>query len=218
MYERVGKRMFDFVVAAPVLLLAAPIMAAVALAVLLTLGRPVLFRQTRLGRDAQPFMVIKFRSMAQGDYPDGTRLGRFGRALRATALDELPQLLHVLRGEMSLVGPRPLLPEDFVHYTPRQQSRVLVRPGMTGLAQIAGRNAVPWNERLELDARYVDCVTLRGDLSILLRTPGLLLAGRGVTAPGVATMTRFVTRPSAAGVAFPSASTSASTEIPGGPA
>ncbi len=191
MYDRGGKRLLDLVVAAPMLLLATPVMVAVALGVLLVLGRPVLFRQRRLGRDARPFTVMKFRSMAAGDDPDGARLGRYGRALRASALDELPQLFQVLRGEMSLVGPRPLLPEDFPNSTPRQRRRVLARPGMTGLAQIAGRNAVPWDERLEFDVRYVETVTLRGDLSILLRTPVLLLAGRGVTAPGVATMTRF---------------------------
>lgn len=194
MYERWGKRVLDLLGAAILLLLLGPLMIAVALGVRMVLGAPVLFLQPRMGQGGRVFMLRKFRSMAVGNTPDEMRLGRFGRLLRASALDELPQLWQVLRGEMSLVGPRPLLPEDFRHYTPRQRRRVRVRPGLTGLAQIAGRNAVPWAARLELDARYAGHVTLAGDLIILLRTPGLLLRGRGVSAPGVATMQRFVKR------------------------
>lgn len=194
MYERWGKRMLDMAGAGLLLLVLAPLLAATALAVGLALGRPVLFRQPRMGRGARVFTVVKFRSMAAGAGPDADRLGRFGRLLRAGALDELPQLWQVLRGEMSLVGPRPLLPEDFAFYTPRQQTRVRVRPGLTGLAQVAGRNAVPWADRLELDARYAARVTLRGDLAILLRTLPLLATGRGAAAPGAATMPRFAAK------------------------
>lgn len=195
MYERGGKRLLDLVAVLLLLPFVAPLMLATALAVLLCLGRPILFRQRRMGRGGVPFTLVKFRSMAVGDGADAARLGRFGRALRASALDELPQLWHVLRGVMSLVGPRPLLPGDFAHYTPRQRRRVRLRPGLTGLAQVAGRNAVPWEARLELDARYAERLTLRADLAILLRTPALLLAGRGATAPGSATMPRFADNP-----------------------
>lgn len=191
MYERWGKRACDVLGAALLLAAAAPIMVVVALAVRIVLGPPVLFRQVRAGRGGEPFTLAKFRSMRPGAGADGARLTSLGRVLRASALDELPQLWHVLRGRMSLVGPRPLLFDDIPRYTARQRERLRVRPGLTGLAQVAGRNAVPWEARLELDAHYAGHVTLRGDLAILLRTPGLLLAGRGVAAPGQATMPPF---------------------------
>ncbi len=182
MYERWGKRALDLVGSALLLGLLAPVMAAVALAVLGVLGRPVLFRQVRAGRGAIPFVLLKFRSMRPGDDPDAARLGRFGRLLRASALDELPQLVNVLRGEMSLVGPRPL-PLDYVPlYGPRQRARLLVRPGMAGLAQAAGRNALGWEARLELDARYAGRQSLAGDVLILLRCLWVVLAGRGAAA------------------------------------
>ncbi|WP_135468568.1 sugar transferase [Crenalkalicoccus roseus] len=195
-YARWGKRACDVLAAAALLLLLAPLIAAVALAVRVALGRPVLFRQARAGRDGRTFVLLKFRSMAPADparpAEDAARLSRFGRWLRASALDELPQLLNVLRGEMSLVGPRPLLAEDVALYTPRQRRRLLVRPGLAGLAQAAGRNAVPWERRLELDARYATLPpTLAGDLALLLRCLWLVLRGRGATAPGHATMPRF---------------------------
>ncbi|MBX6743019.1 MAG: sugar transferase [Acetobacteraceae bacterium] len=192
MYEHFGKRACDLIGAAILLLLLAPLLALTAVAVLIALGRPVLFRQVRAGRNGQPFTLLKFRSMAEGAGSDAERLSPFGRALRASALDELPQLLNVLRGEMSLVGPRPL-PLDYLPlYTPRQAERLRVRPGLAGMAQAAGRNAVPWAERLELDARYATRPpNLRGDAAILLRCLWLLLRGHGVTAPGHATMPRF---------------------------
>ncbi len=191
MYERWGKRACDLLGTALLLPLLAPLLALTALAVLLALGRPVLFRQVRAGRGGRPFTLLKFRSMAEGPGPDAERLTPFGRVLRASALDELPQLLNVLRGEMSLVGPRPL-PLDYLPlYTPRQAQRLRVRPGLAGLAQAAGRNAVPWAERLELDARYAARPSLRGDAAILLRCLWLALRGRGVAAPGHATMPAF---------------------------
>ena len=192
MYERGGKRALDLLGALVLLLLAAPVLAFTALAVFLILGRPVLFRQVRTGHHGRPFVVLKLRSMVAGTGEDAARLGRFGRALRATSLDELPQLLNVLRGEMSLVGPRPLLPEYLPLYTSRQRLRLRVRPGMAGPAQAAGRNAVPWERRLELDADYaVARPSLMRDAAILLRCFALTLLGRGVAAEGHATMPRF---------------------------
>ena len=191
MYERWGKRALDLTGAALLLLALAPLLALVALAVCCALGRPVLFRQSRAGRGGRSFTLLKFRSMAEGPGEDAARLDGFGRALRASALDELPQLLNVLRGEMSLVGPRPL-PLDYLPlYTPRQAARLRVRPGLAGLAQAAGRNAVPWAARLELDARYAARQTLWGDAAILLRCLVLVLRGRGVAAAGHASMPPF---------------------------
>ncbi|MBV1795798.1 sugar transferase [Siccirubricoccus sp. G192] len=191
LYEAWGKRALDLAGAALLLLLLAPLLALVALAVCRVLGRPVLFRQSRAGRGGRCFTLLKSRSMAEGPGEDAARLDGFGRALRASALDELPQLLNVLRGEMSLVGPRPL-PLDYLPlYTPRQAARLRVRPGLAGLAQAAGRNAVPWAARLELDACYAARQTLRGDAAILLRCLVLVLRGRGVAAAGHASMPPF---------------------------
>ncbi|MDO9711669.1 sugar transferase [Paracraurococcus lichenis] len=196
MYERWGKRAFDIGAAALLLLATAPLLAMAALAVLGVLGRPVLFRQWRSGRDGRPFRVLKLRSLRAGPGPDAERLGRFGRLLRASAIDELPQLLQVLRGEMSLVGPRPLPVEYLPRFTPAQRRRLRVRPGLCGLAQAEGRNAVPWARRLALDVRYAAAPpTLAGDLAIMLRCAALLLRGRGAAAPGHATMPAFQGRP-----------------------
>lgn len=179
------------VAATALLILAAPAMALVALLVLARLGSPVLFRQSRAGRGGVPFQVLKFRSMRAGPGEDADRLTPLGRILRASALDELPQLMNVLRGEMSLVGPRPLLPEYAARYTPRQATRLSVRPGLCGLAQSKGRNGVPWEERLEWDARYVERITFAGDLRILRDCARVLWRGEGVSMPGHATMARF---------------------------
>ncbi|MBS7809332.1 sugar transferase [Roseococcus pinisoli] len=191
MYRRWGKRCFDVAGAVGLLMLASPALVLVALLVRVRLGPPVLFRQARAGREGEVFLIHKFRTMRAGPGEDAERLTPLGRRLRATALDELPQLWNVLRGEMSLVGPRPLLPEYAAHYTPRQARRLAVRPGLCGLAQSRGRNLVPWGERLEWDARYVERITLAGDLRILLRCARLLLRGRGASMPGHATMARF---------------------------
>jgi lipopolysaccharide/colanic/teichoic acid biosynthesis glycosyltransferase len=192
MYERWGKRVFDIVGAALLLIAVAPLLAAAALGVLLVLGRPVLFRQERTGQGGMPFTLLKLRSLGEGPGPDAARLGRFGRMLRASAVDELPQLVNVLRGEMSLVGPRPLLPEYLPRFTPAQRARLRVRPGLCGLAQAAGRNAVPWGKRLALDARYaLAAPRLLADLAIMACCAGLVLRGIGVAAPGCATMPAF---------------------------
>jgi lipopolysaccharide/colanic/teichoic acid biosynthesis glycosyltransferase len=191
-YARFGKRGFDIAGAAALLLALAPLLAALALGVRLALGPGVLFAQQRAGRRGTGFTLWKFRSLAHGDAPDAERLTRFGRALRASGLDELPQLICVLRGEMSLVGPRPLPPDYTPLFTPRQALRLSVRPGLFGLAQAAGRNAVPWPARLELDARYAETPPrFAADLALIARCVALVLAGRGVSAPGHATMPRF---------------------------
>ncbi len=191
MYRRRGKRVLDLAALACALPLLLPLAGLVALLVRWRMGAPVLFRQERAGLGGAPFTLWKFRTMREGPGGDAERLTPLGRALRASALDELPQLWNLLRGEMSLVGPRPL-PLDYVpRYTPRQASRLSVRPGLCGLAQAMGRNAVPWEERLEWDARYVARITLRGDLAIMLRCAAVLLRGQGVSAPGHATMPEF---------------------------
>ncbi|WP_111398078.1 sugar transferase [Humitalea rosea] len=191
-YALWSKRALDIAVAGVLLVLLAPLAATVALSVLAVLGRPVLFRQTRAGRDGVGFTILKFRSMAMGPGADAARLGGFGTWLRASALDELPQLVNVLRGEMSLVGPRPLPPDYMPHYSPRQALRLRVRPGLAGPAQALGRNAVPWAARLEADACYAETPPrLRADVLAFAGTLAVLLGGKGVTAPGHATMPRF---------------------------
>jgi len=195
MYERWGKRAFDVVAALALLVALAPLLALVACAVRLCLGRPVLFVQMRAGRGGHPFSLPKFRSMRAGAGSDAERLDRFGRALRASALDELPQLVCVLRGQMSLVGPRPLPMAYLSHYTPRQRLRFDVRPGLAGPGVAAGRNAIGWPERLERDAAYAAAPpTLLCDLDLLRATVGVWLGGRGIHAAGHATMPPFTGR------------------------
>ncbi|MFF5173134.1 sugar transferase [Micromonospora sp. NPDC000089] len=189
-----GKRLVDLVLAAMALLVAGPVMAVVALLVLATMGRPVLFRQTRLGRHGRPFTILKFRSMAtggDGSDSDAARLTPLGRRLRDTSLDELPSLWNVLRGDMSLVGPRPLPTQYRFRYTPEQFRRHLVRPGLTGLAQVNGRNGLGWDEKFEYDVWYVDHRTLPLDLRIMVRTAVTVLRREGITAPGAATAHEF---------------------------
>ncbi len=155
------------------------------------LGRPVLFRQERPGRHGRPFTLVKFRTMRDGDGPDAERLTGLGRFLRSTSLDELPELWNVFRGDMSLVGPRPLLTRYLDRYNPRQARRHEVRPGLTGLAQVAGRNTVDWAERFELDVTYVDTWTIPGDVAIIWRTVWSVLRRDGIAADGHATMPEF---------------------------
>ena len=190
-----GKRALDVAGALTLLVLAAPLLGLAALGVWGFLGRPILFRQTRAGRGGVPFQVLKLRSMRDGPGDDAARLTRFGRLLRASALDEVPQLLNVLRGEMSLVGPRPLPVAYVARYSARQARRLEVRPGLCGLAQAAGRNAVPWALRLRLDADYARRATFGRDIRILLACVAVLLRGRGVSAEGHATMPEFQPRP-----------------------
>lgn len=191
------KRAMDVVGGGAGLVVLSPVLVVLAVLVRLRLGSPVLFRQVRPGLHGRPFVVHKFRTMteargADGELlPDAERLTSFGRWLRRTSLDELPELWDVLRGEMSLVGPRPLLMEYLDHYTDRQQTRHQVRPGMTGLAQVSGRNALDWEQRLELDARYVERASPWLDVRILWRTLLIVARREGITTPGHATGERF---------------------------
>jgi sugar transferase EpsL len=186
-----AKTAIDRAVAAAALLALSPVLLVVALAVRLDLGRPVLFRQRRPGRFGEPFALLKFRTMRAGSGPDGERLTRFGRFLRATSLDELPELWNVLRGEMSLVGPRPLLTHYLARYDDEQARRHAVRPGLTGWAQVNGRNAVGWEERLAMDVWYVDHRSLALDARIVLKTIQVVLGRRGINAPGSDSMPEF---------------------------
>ena len=165
-----------------------PVLAVTALLVRLRMGRPILFRQARPGWHGRPFMLVKFRTMREGAGSDAERLTPFGRWLRRTSLDELPELFCVLRGEMALVGPRPLLVSYLPLYTPEQTRRHDVRPGITGWAQVHGRNDTTWEERLRRDVWYVEHRSLGLDLRILMRTVWQVLRGSGVSADGHATM------------------------------
>ncbi len=197
MYRRFGKRLFDLSAAGGGLLLLWPILLVLAVLVRAKVGRPVLFRQARPGLAGRVFTIYKFRTMtdvrdANGQLlPDAERLTKFGRFLRSTSLDELPELINVLKGEMSLVGPRPLLMQYLDRYTPEQARRHEVRPGLTGWAQINGRNALTWEQKFELDTWYVDHVSFCLDLKILLLTIGKVLKREGIAQRGQATMEEF---------------------------
>jgi lipopolysaccharide/colanic/teichoic acid biosynthesis glycosyltransferase len=191
------KRLIDIAVSLLALLTLSPLLLAVALLVRLKLGRPVLFVQIRPGLHSKPFRVYKFRTMRDTVDADGAplsdeaRLTPFGRRLRSTSIDELPELWNVLKGDMSLVGPRPLLMEYLPLYTARQARRHEVRPGLTGWAQVNGRNAISWEEKFDLDVWYVENQGLLLDLRILLRTVLAVIRPRGVSSEGHATMPPF---------------------------
>lgn len=184
-YARWGKRVCDCVVAGLVLVGTAPIAAAVAIAIRIAMGSPILFRQQRPGLDGQLFEILKFRTMTTARGGDGLLLTDFERRtalgdfLRRTSLDELPQLINVLRGEMSMIGPRPLLIEYLPFYSARQSQRHSVRPGITGLAQVCGRNVTTWERRLALDTWYAAHVSARLDVLILGRTVRAIISGGG---------------------------------------
>jgi lipopolysaccharide/colanic/teichoic acid biosynthesis glycosyltransferase len=192
-----SKRIFDLCLAGLAILLLWPLMLLAAFGVLLSVGRPVLFTQVRPGLHARPFRIIKFRTMTAGQSDDGSlladgeRLTRFGRFLRATSLDELPELFNVLRGDMSLVGPRPLLKEYLPLYSEEQTRRHDVPPGITGWAQVRGRNALSWEEKFELDVWYVDNHSIWLDLKILWMTLVMVLKREGISHPGESTMPKF---------------------------
>ena len=198
LYRRFGKRALDLGIAVPAFVALAPVGLAIGVLVRLKLGAPVLFRQQRPGRDGELFELIKFRTMSDARGPDGEllpdeeRLTPFGRRLRNMSLDELPTLWSVIRGEMSLVGPRPLLVRYLDRYTLEQRRRHAVAPGVTGWAQVRGRNAISWEEKFVLDVWYVENVSLRTDLEIILRTAVQVLAQRGISAEGHATMPEFM--------------------------
>jgi lipopolysaccharide/colanic/teichoic acid biosynthesis glycosyltransferase/glycosyltransferase involved in cell wall biosynthesis len=196
-YTRFGKRAIDLAVSSFALIALSPLFAALAVIVRFTLGAPVLFCQLRPGLRGRPFMLVKFRSMTDRYdergrlLPDGERLTAFGRFLRSTSLDELPELWNVLSGDMSLVGPRPLLMEYLARYSPRQTARHSVKPGITGLAQVTGRNELPWEQRFELDLFYTEHISLSADLKILARTVWHVVARRGISQSGHATAPEF---------------------------
>ena len=175
-YEKYLKRVFDCVISLCGLVICSPIIGMIAVFVRLKLGAPVLFQQERPGKDERIFKLYKFRTMTsernlQGDLlPDADRLTKFGKLLRATSLDELPELLNVLKGDMSLIGPRPLLVKYLPYYTEEERHRHDIRPGLTGLAQVHGRNFLNWEDRFNLDCDYVKEITFKRDISILLRT------------------------------------------------
>jgi lipopolysaccharide/colanic/teichoic acid biosynthesis glycosyltransferase len=197
-YRRRAKPIADVGVALVALLLLAPLLFVLAAAVRLHFGSPVLFRQMRAGLHGRPFTLFKFRTMSNRTdasgalLPDEQRLTSFGRLLRRCSLDELPELVNVVRGEMSLVGPRPLPVQYLDRYSPRQARRHEVRPGITGLAQVCGRNGLPWTERFERDVWYVDHESVLLDLRILIATVAVVLTGSGVSQAGHATMEEFV--------------------------
>ena len=178
-----AKRTIDVVLSAALVVPLSPVLAVLGVLVRLSMGRPVLWSQTRIGIDASEFTIYKFRTMRDDRGADGAllpeseRVTRLGQWMRATSCDELPQLIHVLRGHMSLVGPRPLVPMYVPRYSPRQARRLLVRPGLTGLAQVNGRNALTWEEKFELDVTYVETATFAKDVKILLSTAKQLLPG-----------------------------------------
>jgi sugar transferase EpsL len=192
------KRSFDVIAAVSGLLVLAPVLGLIAIMVRMSMGSPVLFRQERPGLRGKPFVMLKFRTMrdasdAEGQpLPDDLRLTPFGQFLRRSSLDELPELINVLRGEMSLVGPRPLLTRYLERYTPHQARRHEVRPGITGWAQINGRNAISWEEKFNLDVWYVEHRSFLLDLKILARTLATVLHREGTSAEGHATMPEFM--------------------------
>jgi lipopolysaccharide/colanic/teichoic acid biosynthesis glycosyltransferase len=196
-YSACWKRVIDVVVSGILLVLLSPLLILLAVAVRAVMGSPVLFRQERPGRHGVPFELAKFRTMRNESAPggeqlsDAERLSKFGTWLRSTSLDELPELANVLLGKMSLVGPRPLLMEYLPRYSAEQARRHDVRPGITGWAQVNGRNALSWEEKFELDVWYVDHVSLKVDLRILVRTVSSVIVRSGINSEGEATAKPF---------------------------
>lgn len=196
-YRRRGKRVLDLVGASTALVVTSPVLLAGVITVRVTLGRPVLFRQVRPGLDSRLFTLLKLRTMREAadakgaSLPDAERLGRAGMVLRSTSIDELPTLINVIRGDMSLVGPRPLFADYLPLYSAEQLRRHEVRPGITGWAQVDGRNSLSWEEKFARDVWYVDHVSLRLDVRILLSTVATVLRRDGIAAEGHVTAPRF---------------------------
>ena len=192
-----SKRLLDLFLTIPGLIFLLPVLMVTAFLVRVKLGRPVLFKQLRPGLGGKPFTILKFRTMTDAHgvdgvlLPDALRLTAFGRFLRATSLDELPELLNVLKGDMSLVGPRPLLMQYLERYSPEQARRHEVKPGLTGWAQVNGRNAITWEEKFQLDVWYVDNWSLWLDIKIIAMTIWKILKREGISQPGQATMEEF---------------------------
>lgn len=196
-YQKFGKRPFDLLITITALLILWPLLLLIALLLRWQIGRPILFRQQRPGLHGRPFTIYKFRTMTGAKdndgslLPDAQRLTPFGRFLRSTSLDELPELFNVLKGDMSLVGPRPLLLHYLPLYTPAQNRRHEVRPGITGWAQVNGRNALSWEEKFNLDVWYVDNQSFRLDIKILYLTILKIIKREDINQPGQATMEEF---------------------------
>ncbi len=196
-YLRFGKRIFDLVIVIPALAVLSPLLLIIALLVRFQLGSPVLFRQKRPGYGGNPFVIIKFRTMCEprnesGELlPDENRVTSFGQFLRKTSLDELPELVNVLKGDMSLVGPRPLLMQYLPLYSPEQMGRHDVRPGITGWAQVNGRNAISWEDKFKLDLWYIEHQSLFLDLYILVLTIGNVISREGINQEGQTTVEYF---------------------------
>jgi len=201
-YSGFGKRAFDLFLGTSLLILVIPIMGVIAIWLLFSLGKPLLFTQLRPGKDNLPFILYKFRTMSEKYdqrgrlLPDSLRISALGRFLRKLSLDELPELFNVIRGDMSLVGPRPLLMEYLERYTPEQARRHEVKPGITGWAQVNGRNAITWEEKFKYDVWYVDNMSLWLDVKILALTAWKVLKMEGISQPGQATMKEFMGRES----------------------
>ena len=197
-YEKYVKRPQDFLLASLAMVALCPVLAATAVAVRINLGSPVLFAQERPGRDGKPFKLYKFRSMLPPKdgvidaSQDAQRLTPFGKKLRATSLDELPELFNILKGDMSVVGPRPLLVQYLPRYNEHQARRHEVRPGFTGLAQVHGRNAISWEEKFDLDVEYTEHISFLGDWKIIFETVKTVLKKEGINAAGEATMGEFM--------------------------
>ncbi|HIS06209.1 MAG TPA: sugar transferase [Candidatus Choladocola avistercoris] len=200
-YRKYGKRILDLCLTVPACIVLSPVMAVTALLVAVKLGRPVLFTQNRPGFQGRIFRMYKFRSMTdardkQGKLlPDEDRLTPFGEKLRSTSLDELPELLNILKGDMSLVGPRPLLVQYLPLYNKRQSRRHEVKPGITGLAQINGRNSISWEEKFEYDVQYVETLSFAEDVRILFETVAKVLRREGINSENSATMEDFTGTP-----------------------
>ena len=197
-YEKYIKRPQDFLCAGAAVLVLSPVMAATAVLVRVKLGKPVLFKQERPGKDGKIFLLYKFRTMTdardeKGELlPDEVRLTKFGKMLRSTSLDELPELFNILKGDMAVVGPRPLLVRYLPRYNEHQARRHEVRPGFTGLAQVNGRNAISWNDKFDWDVKYVDHISFAGDWKIIFKTVFAVLKREGISSATNATMEEFM--------------------------
>ena len=201
MYKHFFKRFFDFILSLMALIVLSPVLLVLTVLGWIKMGGNPFFTQQRPGKDEKIFKLIKFRTMtcekdAEGKLlPDAQRLTKYGKILRATSLDELPELLNILKGDMAIVGPRPLLVKYLPRYNAQQRRRHEVRPGLTGYAQVNGRNAITWEERFRLDVEYVDNVTLWGDIKIIFQTVGKVFKRDGINNAGAATMTEFMGTP-----------------------